>query len=84
MPNVVIEAQAAGLGCFVADTVTKQADVAGLVKFLPIDDAGAWAQAMVPASSHAVRPDTRDIMSAAGYDVSRAADEFVGLVYSVD
>ena len=84
MPNVVIEAQAAGLSCVVADTVTKQADVAGLVKFLPIDDAGAWAQAMAFAGSNVVRPNTKGAMTAAGYDISKAADEFVGLVYSVD
>lgn len=82
MPNVVIESQAAGLSCVVADTVTKQADVAGLVKFLPIDDAGAWAQAMGSTDPHAVRPDTREAMSAAGYDIAKAVDEFVGLVYS--
>lgn len=84
MPNVVIEAQAAGLTCVVADTVTKQADVVGLVKFMPIDNAGAWAQAMASADSQTVRPDTKDAMSAAGYDIAKAADEFVGSVYSVD
>lgn len=38
MPNVVIEAQAAGLSCVVSDTVTRQADVTGLVEYLPIDN----------------------------------------------
>ena len=82
MPNVVIEAQAAGLTCVVADTVTKQADVAGLVKFMPIDNAGAWAQAMASADSQTVRPDTKDAMSATGYDIAKTVDEFVTLFKS--
>lgn len=81
MPNVVIEAQAAGLACAVSDTVTRQADVTGLVEFLPIDDAAAWARALGSAA-RAERPDTKAAMVAAGYDVTKAVEEFVGLVYA--
>ena len=81
MPNVVIEAQAAGLACAVSDTVTRQADVTGLVEFLPIDDAAAWARALGSAA-RAERPDTKAAMVAAGYDVAKAVEEFVGLVYA--
>ena len=82
MPNVVIEAQASGLSCVVADTVTKQADVTGLVKFISIDDAVAWARELASAGFHAVRPDTRDAMVAAGYDIAKTVDEFVALFRS--
>ena len=80
MPNVVIEAQAAGLTCVVSDTVTRQADVTGLVEFLPIDNAEAWAKALESAAG-VERPDARKSMAAAGYDVSSEAKKFVGLVY---
>lgn len=80
MPNVVIEAQAAGLACVVSDTVTRQADVTGLVEFLPIDDTEAWAKALVSATD-GKRPDTKAALAAAGYDVTKAVEEFVGLVY---
>lgn len=80
MPNVVIEAQAAGLACVVSDTVTRQADVTGLVEFLPIDDTEAWAKALVSATD-GKRPDTKAALAAAGYDVAKAVEEFVGLVY---
>lgn len=80
MPNVVIEAQAAGLACVVSDTVTRQADVTGLVEFLPIDNAEVWAKALGSAA-RVERPDARTSMAAAGYDVSSEAKKFVGLVF---
>ena len=42
MPNVVIEAQATGLPCLVSDTVTREANVTGLVHYLPLDSATVW------------------------------------------
>ncbi len=80
MPNVVIEAQAAGLACVVSDAVTRQADVAGLVEFLPIDDVDAWAKALGSAA-RTERPETKGAMSAAGYDIVSEAKKFVGLLY---
>lgn len=82
MPNVVIEAQAAGLACAVSDTVTKQADVTGLVEYLPIDNTTAWANALESAAT-VERLDTRTAMTAAGYDISSEAKKFVELVYGV-
>ena len=43
---VGVEAQAAGLPCFLSDRITREADVTGTVRFLPIDDAHAWAEAL--------------------------------------
>lgn len=80
MPNVVIEAQAAGLACVVSDTVTRQADVTGLVEYLPIDDTTAWAKALESAAT-VERLDTRMAMTAAGYDISSEAKKFVELVF---
>lgn len=82
MPNVVIEAQAAGLRCAVSDTVTRQADVTGLVEYLPIDDPTAWTKALESAATME-RLDTRTAMAAAGYDISSEAKKFVKLVYGV-
>lgn len=82
MPNVVIEAQAAGLACAVSNTVTRQADVTGLVEYLPIDDPTAWTKALESAATME-RLDTRTAMAAAGYDISCEAKKFVKLVYGV-
>ena len=43
MPNTVIEAQATGLPCFIADTITREANITGLVSYLPLGDAHEWA-----------------------------------------
>ena len=82
MPNVVIEAQAAGLSCVVSDTVTRQADVTGLVEYLPIDNTTAWAKVLESAAT-VERLDTRTAMTAAGYDISSEAKKLVELVYGV-
>lgn len=42
LPITLIEAQANGLPCVVSDTVSREADVAGIVSFLPLDDCPSW------------------------------------------
>ena len=44
LPVVLIEAQAAGLPCYVSDKVTTQADLTKSLTFLPIQDPVAWSQ----------------------------------------
>lgn len=47
VPVVGIEAQAAGLPCFMSDTVTNEVNVSGTVKYLPIYKGGdIWADAI--------------------------------------
>ncbi len=47
MPVVGIEAQAAGLPCFVSDRVSDEIDLTGSLEFLPIDKGGkVWADAI--------------------------------------
>lgn len=43
---VGVEAQAAGLPCFLSDQITREVDVTGTVRFLPIDNPSAWAAAL--------------------------------------
>lgn len=37
MPNVVIEAQATGLPCVISDTITKEANITGLIEYLSLE-----------------------------------------------
>ena len=47
LPVVVVEAQANGLQCFVADTVTKEVNLSHLVQYLPISQGTSpWVQAI--------------------------------------
>ena len=81
MPNTVIEAQAAGLPCVIADTITKEANITGLVQYLPLSlPAAEWAQVAINASS-APRKDTRQDFIDQKYDIQSAAREFVRLCF---
>ena len=72
LPVVLVEAQAAGLPCFVSDTVDKTVDFGGNMQFLPLGNAAAWADA-VCASSLARAEDALERTRAAGYDIRTTA-----------
>ena len=38
MPNTVIEAQATGLKCIISDTITREADITGLVSYTSLNN----------------------------------------------
>lgn len=48
---VAVEAQRAGLPCLLSDTITREVNVTGTVRFLPIEDPSVWADAICVASS---------------------------------
>lgn len=72
---VGVEAQRAGLPCFLSDTITREVDVTGEVAFLSIEDTHTWAAPLVNLT---IQPVAR-ILSAeklarfAPYDISQAA-----------
>ena len=49
LPVVLVEAQAAGLPCFVADTVDPGAAFAGNIHYLPLQNEAAWADSIAAA-----------------------------------
>ena len=81
MPNTVIEAQAVGLPCVISDTITKEADITGLVKYLPLSlSAEKWADEVIKSIS-SVRKNTKDDFIKNGYDIGSVTDKFVQLVF---
>lgn len=68
-----LEAQAAGLPCLLADTITKDVAVTESVCFLPIEAPEAWADAMQRAQSTKARQAVREVFLLAGYDIGSAA-----------
>lgn len=80
MPNTVIEAQATGLPCVVADTITKEANVTGLVEYLPLGDSEMWAECAINAINNE-RADTKYCMISKGYDIDSVVARFVSCIY---
>lgn len=72
LPVVLVEAQTAGLPCFVADTVDRGAAFTDRVRFLPLGDEAAWANAIAAASLRR-DPDARRKAVEAGYDIHTSA-----------
>lgn len=80
MPNAVIEAQATGLPCIISDTVTREADITGLVSYLPLGDAAAWADciAQLPVT---LRTTPKKQFVANGYDIDSVTEQFIGSIF---
>lgn len=80
MPNTVIEAQATGLPCVIADTITKEADITGLVHFLSLEDSPEhWANTAL-RSLVEERRSTKEDFRKHGYDIKSVAMELVHLI----
>lgn len=70
LPVTLIEAQASGLRCIVSDGVDKNADITGLIKFLPIDQGvNEWVHEILD-SKYYKRKDTFNIIKEQHYDIS--------------
>ena len=80
MPNTVIEAQATGLHCVIADTITREADITGLVEYLPLSAPEHWAQLALAAAKQP-RRDTRQDFIDHRYDIQSTVDDFVKLCF---
>ena len=67
----LIEAQAAGLYCLCSDTVPREVNITGRCEFLPLGQPELWAERIVSAPHD--RPDTREAIRLAGYDIDTTA-----------
>jgi glycosyltransferase involved in cell wall biosynthesis len=75
LPLTVVEAQAAGLPCILADTVTQEVKITDLVHFVPLQlSAEAWAEEILSFTDCISRIDTYPEIVRAGYDVQASAN----------
>jgi len=87
-PGVLVEWQCAGLKALVSDRVTRDTDLTGLLKFLPIDrDKEIWVDALLEAQKDAERAETSAeavrSVRAKGYDIAENAKELEKFYLSV-
>lgn len=84
MPNTVIEAQATGLPCVIADTITKEADITGLVSYLPLKDEAKWANVLLKCSSLERNRITKEYFVRNKYDIDSTVVKFEAIVFKGD
>ena len=81
MPNTVIEAQATGLPCVIADTITKTADITGLVEYQSLKTSSEqWANRVL-AKATTERENTTQAFIDHGYNIESVAKIFVTLCF---
>ena len=78
LPMVGVEAQAAGLPCYFADTISKEAAFSNDVKFLSLDlSASAWAEYILKDNNNFHRKNKKKIIEEAGFDIKKSVDDFI-------
>ncbi len=82
MPNVIVEAQASGLPCVITDTITREANITGLVKYLSLSQSPAeWADAVMADLADADRKDTKEDFEKTGYCLQQVTEKFVNSIF---
>lgn len=86
LPVSLLEAQCSGLSCLVSDRVSAEADVTGLVDFLPLEKPELWVEKIQESSGDKKRTETSyraaEDIAAAGYDISKNADDLKNLYHA--
>ena len=74
LPVTLVEAQGAGLKCFISDTVTKEIDLeCGLTEFISLEKTSEeWAE-IIDKNREYIRKDTIDSLRFHGYDMTENA-----------
>lgn len=80
MPNAVIEAQACGLPCVIADSITKEANVSGVIEYESLkNNLGSWVEKISECVNKG-RVDSSIAMKNAGYDIDDVVKKFGCLI----
>ena len=80
MPNAVIEAQATGLPCIISDTITREANITGLVDYLPLGNSSAWADRLMQLPRILRETPVRQFEDNC-YDIETVTEQFVKLIF---
>lgn len=82
MPNTLIEAQATGLPCVVSDTITKEAKITNLVRYMSIDTNPInWAEAVLETKENQ-RENLKHIFVDKGFEIKSVTRLFERLIFN--
>lgn len=74
LPVSAIEAQASGLLCVFSDSITKETDITGNVKYISLDQSVEyWAEHIISSFSKHERKDMKEAIIKRGYDAKTVA-----------
>lgn len=73
LPVTLVEAQATGLPCLVSDTVSEEAKITKLCKFIPLNDINQWVKTCLAKQPE--RNDTLAQIDKAGYSISSSVEK---------
>lgn len=83
MPNAVIESQATGLHCLIADSITKEVQITDLVCYKSLNTAPEeWAEAALENFGVAHRNDVAGCFKNKGYDMRVLVKEFENIIFT--
>lgn len=82
MPNTVIEAQATGLPCIISDTITRNADITGLVDYVSLEQSSNQWACLALEKSKLDRLDTKQVFLEHKYDIKSSAEAFVDTIFA--
>lgn len=76
LPVALIETQASGLKCIVADTITREAQITGRVEYISLDEKGEyWAEKIVNIKSPYIRDDVYSKFINSKYNIKNETEK---------
>lgn len=78
LPISAVEAQAAGLKCLVSDQVTRETDIIGDMKFLPLKE-DIWAEAILQVTNDYARENVQGKFDQVGYSMEASCKKLIDL-----
>lgn len=84
LPVVLVEAQAAGLPCFVSDVQTRQVQLTNEAKYISLDESNEqWAEVMESTLKNYVRKSNYKLLREAEFDIEDTARNIEALYYEI-